>query len=236
MHRAFITLSLVSVLAACPANADPMYELGRAACNTVLYEQEATFGEKYYLRYADLVDLDREELCECVGLGFVENADEQNTLMEAAGPDGETQALLKIVKRNLDSCLPKFDELDPAIQGMIMRGAPEGSHEMAEAQNALSENQGEDREADERLCRMIVGGEVESEHFDRDYLSNWEEQSELKVADMCGQCVVEMMQDRRHDLASEGLSLGTVNSELHSREVVGSMTECMHLTFRLPLN
>lgn len=107
---------------------------------------------------------------------------------------------------------------------------------MAGARNALSGAHGEDHKADERLCQMIAKGGMEPEYLDRDYLSKWEERSELQVIDICGGCVVEIMQDQRRDLATEGHSIGTMNDVAHRRAVSGAMTEYMSYTFKLPLH
>ena len=236
MKSFFISVSLALLLSTQAASAQSaakqLQEVGFKACEAVLYGQEATFGEKYYLRFADLVDMDREDLCACVGRQFVNNEEEQKALMKVAGSVGETQALIDITKRNLDSCLPDFDELEPAIQGMIMRGAPEGSHEMAEAQDASTGDPGDGAEADEQICKMITTGKMEVEVFDADYLARWEEQSELKAVDMCGECVATMMADRREEAIESG-SLWKANDENHRSNVAGAIIDCMRFTYTL---
>lgn len=217
------------------ATADQMYEFGRGACRTVLYGQEPTFGSKYYLRFADLVDMDRDDLCDCVGQQFVENALEQSSIIERAGAQGEAKAMLDITTSNLDRCLPNFEGLDPALQGMIMRGAPEGSHELVQSTMNTDADASTSRLADEELCQKIARGQMKTEFFDLQYLTNWEKQSALKVRDMCTSCVVEMMQDRRSILAQDGEILGQDEGEYHRNYMGSAMTECMHNSYMLPL-
>lgn len=92
MRIIVISMYLISALADSPANSDTMYEVGRKACNAVLLGQEPTFGEKYYLRFAELIDLDHEELCEGVGIEFTRNTEERAAVMDAAGSAGEAQS------------------------------------------------------------------------------------------------------------------------------------------------
>jgi hypothetical protein len=235
MCQALIAFALLGTSSAAAGNSDPLYKIGQRACNTVLFGQEPKFAEKYYLRFADLVDIDRAQLCRCVAQQFVDNVSTQREVLERIGAAGEADAMLEITKSNLDSCLPNFDDLDYATQGMIMRGAPEGSHELAEGLDNPSDDFSAAKPLDQKLCQMIARGRIELEATERDYLARWTKKSGLQVDEMCSVCVVEMMQDRRNLLAQDGEILSTDRGVSHRSYVVSSLMECMQNNFKLPM-